>query len=100
VHVARVGPRGESGDDVELAEEIADDLVSIGFGTETIQLRHDAGQGLLHIADGALGVELALLIEATLTLGKFFAVEIGKGMEDGLADLRARVGQEARQPVP
>jgi len=96
VRVPRVRPRGEAGDDVELSEEVADDLVGVGFGAQAIELRHDSRQRLLHVADGALGVELTLLIKAALTFGKFFAVEVGKGMEHDFAHLRARVGQEAR----
>ena len=95
VNVPWVGPGGKPGDDVELSEEVADHLVGIGLGTEPIELRHDARKSALDIADCPLGIELALLLETALALGKFFAVEVGKGMQNGLTHGRASVGQEA-----
>jgi len=94
VNLSGVGPGGKTGDDVELAEKLADDLVGVTFGAETIELRHHLGERFLDVGDGALGVVLALLIEAAFALGKFFAVEIRNGMENWIA-LRASIGQEA-----
>ena len=95
MNLSGIGPGRKAGDDVELSEEAADDLVGVSFGAQAIELRHHLGERFLDIGDGVLGIELALLIEAAFALGKFFAVEIRQGMENGIA-LRARIGQEAR----
>ena len=95
VNVPWVGPGGKPGDDVELSEKVAHHFVGIGLGTQPIELRHDAGKGTFDIADRPLGIKLTLLLETALALGKFFAVEIGKGMQDALTHRGASVGQEA-----
>jgi hypothetical protein len=97
--VSGIGPGGKSGDDVELSEEFADDLVSVVFGAEPVELSDDFQKSLLDIVYRSLGEELALLFETALTLQKFFAVEVGEGMEARLTR-RARIGQEAGETVP
>ena len=88
-----IGPGGEPGDDVELTEEAADNLIGVSRGTEPVELRHHLGERLLYIRNRPLRVELALLLEAALTLDEFFAVEVGAGMENWSAQ-RAGVAQE------
>ena len=75
VDLAGIGPGKKPGHDVELLEKAADDLVGVGLGAEAIDLRHDAGERPLDVADGAFRVVLALLIETALTLDEFFAIE-------------------------
>ena len=64
------------GDDVELSEKAADDLIGVGLGAEAVELRHHLGERSLDVGDRVFGVELALLFEATLALDEFFAVEV------------------------
>ncbi len=94
VDLAGIGPGGKPGDDVELPEEIADYLVGVFLGAESIELREDFDQRLLDVADRTLGIELALRLETLLALHEFFPIEIGYGMNYGLAG-RARICQEA-----
>jgi len=89
-----IGPGGKPGYHVELAEETADDFVRISLGTQPIELRHDLDKCLLDVADRALRIELALLLEALLALQEFFAVKAREGMKYRFAR-RARIGQEA-----
>jgi len=77
VSVSGVGPGGKAGDNVELSEEAADDLVGVSFGAEAIELRHHLGERFFDIGDGAVRVVLTLLFEAAFALCKFFAVEVG-----------------------
>ena len=94
-----IGPGGKPGDDVELPEEFADDLVSVVFGAEPVELADDFQERSLDIVNRPFREELALLLETALTFQKFFAVEIGDGMETRLTR-RARIGQEAGETVP
>jgi hypothetical protein len=94
VNLSGVGPGGKAGDDVELAEKAADDLVGVSAGAQTIELRHHFGERFLDVGNGAFRVVLTLLIEAAFALHKFFTIEIRNGMESGIA-LRASIGQEA-----
>jgi hypothetical protein len=97
--VPGIGPTLWTGDDIELVEEAADDLIGVGGGAEVVELVQDFSEGLFDVADGAFRVVLTLLFETALTLQKLFPVEIGTGTKNGIA-LGARVGQEARQTVP
>jgi len=69
-------------------------LVCVGFGAESIELRHHLCQRAFSIGNGVFREELALLFQAALTFHKFFTVEVRDGMKDRVA-LRAGVGQEA-----
>ena len=89
-----IGPGRKPGYHVELAEEAADDLIGVSFATQPVELGHDLHQRLFDVADGALRVELALLLEAPLTLEEFFSIETRERMEYRFAR-RARIGQEA-----
>ena len=88
-----VGPGGEAGDGIELLQETTDHFVRVGLGAEAIELPHHLGQRPLHFADGVLGVELTLRIEAALTSDQLFPIEIGRGMQH-LVSVRTRIGQE------
>jgi hypothetical protein len=77
-----------------LSEKAADDLIRVGFGAQSIELRHHLCQRAFSIGNGAVREELTLLFEAPLTFHKFFTVEVRNGMKDRIA-LRAGVGQEA-----
>lgn len=94
-----IGPGREPGDDIELAKDLPDDLVGIACGAEVIELRHHFRERLFHIADGALRVELPLLLETALTANEFLTVEIRDGMQNGLAG-GPRIDQQVRQTVP
>ena len=89
-----IGPGRKPGYHVELSEEAADDLIGVSFGTQPIELGHDFHERLFDVADGALRVEFALLLQAPLTLQEFFAVETRERMEYRFARW-ARIGQEA-----
>jgi hypothetical protein len=97
--LAGIGPGGQPGYHVELAEEAADDLIGVSFGAEAIELRHHSIERLFDFIYCALRIELALLLEALLALDEFCAVELGKGMKNRLA-LGSRIGQETGQAVP
>ena len=94
VDLSGIGPGRKPGDDVELPEESADNLVGVRFGAEPIELGNNFDEGFLDVADGTLRIELALLLEALLALEKFFSVKVGYGMKYRLAG-RTRIGQEA-----
>ena len=81
MHLPGIGPGREPGDDVELSQEPADDLVGISLGAQPIELGHDLHEGLLHVSNRVLRVVLTLLVETALALDEFFAVEIGDGIE-------------------
>lgn len=89
-----IGPGGQAGDNVELPKQAADHFVGVTLGTQPVELRHHLGERSLDVADGAFGIELALLFETPLALGKFFAIKTGMGMQNRIA-LWTRVGQEA-----
>jgi len=78
VDVPGIGPGGKPGDDVELSEEFADDLVSVVFGAEPVELTDDFQERFLDIVNRPFREELALLLETALTFQKLFAVEIGE----------------------
>src|SRR5687768_5382759 len=92
VNLLGVGPGGEAGDDVELAEEATDDLIGVGGGAEAVDLGHHLSKRLLHVLDRALRVVLALLFKTALTACELFAIEAGQGMES-CASGRAAIGQ-------
>jgi hypothetical protein len=99
VDVPGIGPTLRAGHDIELGEEAADNLVGVGSRAEVIELVEDFAERLFDVADSPFRVVLTLLLEAALTFEELFAVEVGTGIEDGIA-LRASIGQEARQTVP
>ena len=76
VDLVGIGPGGQPGDDIELPEELTDDLVGIGLGAEAVELANDFQERLLDVVNGALRIELALLLQAPLALEKLFTIEI------------------------
>jgi hypothetical protein len=94
VNVSGVGPDGTASGGVELSEEATDHLVGVSLGAQSIDLSHHPSQCLLDVVDGALGISVALLLEAALTLDEFLAIELEEVMENRIA-LRTRIGQEA-----
>jgi hypothetical protein len=94
VNVPGVAPGRKAGDDVELSEELADDLVGICLGAEAVDFGHDLGKSFLGVDDGPFRVELPLLVKAALAFDELFPVKIRQGMENRIA-LRTRIGQEA-----
>ena len=73
VHVSRIGPGGQPRGDVELAQDTADQLVDVGFGTQAIELGHHFRERLFGVADRGFRVVLALLLEAVVTTEADFA---------------------------
>jgi hypothetical protein len=71
---------------------------------KAIQLGHDERERALQLTNGVLRIELALLVETALALLELFAIEVGvigeRKIREFLVARRARVGQEARHPVP
>ena len=88
-----------SSHEINLAQDVAHDLVGFVLLTQLIDLRHDLCERPFDIADGSLRVELALRIETALATNEFFSVETGKGMQDLIAGWR-RICQEAGQAGP
>ena len=72
-----IGPGGTPGHEIELLKNVADDLIGFVLFTQLIELRHHFGERSLDIADGALGVVLALRVKTALTANELFTIEIG-----------------------
>ena len=70
-----VGPSRRAGDEVELTQQSADDLVGVSGGAQMIQLLQHLTQRLFDVADRSFGVVLALFVETLLALHELFAVE-------------------------
>ena len=88
-----IRPDGQVGHGIELLEKTTNYLVSVIAGAQSIEVGHYPGERRLRLTDGALGITLALLIEASLALDEFFSVERGQGLNHRLAR-RRRVGQK------
>jgi hypothetical protein len=93
VNLPVVGPGEEPGGEVELAEEFAYHLIGIPGGTEPIQLSHDPKQRAVHVLDGALRIELPLLVQRTLAAEEFFTVEVRQAVDDAIAGLAGGSGE-------
>ena len=96
MNVPRVRPRVELSDGAKLLKQPADDPLAVRVSAQLIELGHDARERPFEFANRVFGVELALLINASLALDELFAVEIRKTGEmveirEGLV-ARARVG--------
>jgi hypothetical protein len=79
-----IGPGGTPGHQVNLLQHIAHDLIGVVLLAQLIELGHHTRERSLDIADGALGVVLALSIETALTAKEFLSIEIGKGMQNAI----------------
>ena len=99
VHLPGIGPGGTPGHEIELLKNVAHNLIGFVLFTQLIELRHDLCERSFDIADGSLGVVLALRVETALATNELFSIEIGKGMQDPIAGWR-RICQEAGQAVP
>jgi hypothetical protein len=94
-----IGPGRTPGHEVNLLKNMAHDLIGLVLFAQLIQLGHHSRERSLDVADGALGVVLALRVETALATNEFFSVKIGKRMQDAIAR-RRRICQEAGQAVP
>jgi hypothetical protein len=94
VNLAGIGPGRKPGHNVELAEEAADNAFGIAGGAQTVELGHHLEQGLLDILDRALGIILALPIEALLAFEELLPIEIRNAMQNRIAG-GTRICQEA-----
>jgi hypothetical protein len=74
--VSGIGPGRKACDNVELPEQAADHLIGVSLGAESIELRHDLGQGALDVGNRVFGIKLALLFETAAALGELFSVEV------------------------
>ena len=77
------GPGGEFGDDVELAQELADELAGVVALTELLHLLEDSRERILGLRDGAFRVVLTLTFEALMMFEKLFAEELGQTLTRG-----------------
>ena len=104
MNVSRVRPGGQLSHGSKLLEETAHNPFAVCVGAQAIQLGHHERERPLQFADGVFRIELALLIETALALLELFAIEVGvigkRKIREFLVARRARVGQEARHPVP
>ena len=78
MNLAGVGPAGEAGHHVELAEQLGDYLFGVGFFGESIEVGDDFQEGGFDVLDGLCAVILALGLQALMMLEKFFAIELGQ----------------------
>jgi hypothetical protein len=99
VDVPGIGPDRQAGEYVELAEQLAHDLIPITLRAQPIQFRHDTRESPLDFADGVFRVELAMGFEVLLAAHELFAVEVQQGMNDYRA-LGWGVVEKARETVP
>jgi len=76
VDFQRVGPGGETGHDVELAEQAGHHFVGIGLPREMLEVGHYALERLFDSADGLFGEILTLSLQALVMLEELFAVEL------------------------
>ena len=89
-----IRPDGQVGHGIELLEETANYLVSVIVGAQSIEIRHHPGECCLRLTNGTLGITLALLIEASLALDKFFSVEGRPSVNHAIAR-RRRISKQA-----
>ncbi len=50
-----IGPGGEAGHDIELAEQLRDHFVGVGFAREVFEIGHHALEGAFDTTDRLLG---------------------------------------------
>ena len=71
-----IGPRGESRNSVDLAQEAADKLVTVLALTECAHFRVEAAQRRFDVDNDLLGVVLTLALEALPVLKQLLAIEV------------------------
>ena len=81
--LVRFSPRGQLGDEVELPEQFPHHLTRIVALAQLLELPHDARQRFLRLRDGAVGVVLALPLEALMMFEELFAEEVRKTLTGG-----------------
>jgi len=74
--LTRLGPDGELGDQIELAEQLAHHLTGVIALAQLLELLHDARQGLFRLRDRAIGVILALPLETLMMLEELLPEEL------------------------
>jgi hypothetical protein len=77
MEMLEVVPGREIGDRVKLLQEVADDLVRVFALAETLDLLEGAHERVFSLADGGVGVVLALAFETELMFEDFAPEEIG-----------------------
>ena len=90
VERAGLGERRKLRDRVELPEQLADHFTRVVAPAEVLHLLEDSSQRLFRLGDCAIGVVLAVLLEALVMLQKFFAEKVGKALARGAVQ---RLGQ-------
>jgi len=81
-----VGPSGELGDQIELAEQLAHHLARIVALTELLELPHDARERFLSLQNRDLGVVLPLSFEALMMFEELFPEKIGEARAGGTTE--------------
>ena len=77
------GPRREIRDDVELAQQLADDLASIRSSTQLLDLRHHSRERFFGLHDRQLRVVLPLLFKTSRVFRELFPEELSEAFARG-----------------
>ena len=93
--VLGIGPGGQIGDDVELAQEIADDFVGVVVMAQLLELRNGTCERGFDFRNSTFGVVLSLAVEQPLMLEKLFSIKVGNDL--GAAD---RQGCDSGHSIP
>ena len=78
-----IGPAGEAGHDIELAEQAGHHFIGVGLPRKVFEVRHHLLQGALDPANGLLGEVLSLSLQALVMFEELFAVELNEGRRSG-----------------
>ena len=73
-----LSPRGQAGDEIELAEELAHHRAGILALAKLLELPHHARERIFGLRDRNLGVVLTLPLETPMMFEKLFTEEIGE----------------------
>jgi hypothetical protein len=74
----RFSPRGQAGDGIELAQELAHHRAGVLALAELLELPHHARERVFGLRNRDLGVVLTLPLETLMMFEKFFPEEIGQ----------------------
>ena len=77
MQLRRVGPAGEAGDRVELAQQPGYHLLGVVLRAELFELADDPRQRLVGVRDRALGEVLTLRGETLAMSGELGSIEVG-----------------------
>jgi hypothetical protein len=86
---------GKAGDEIELAEEAADDIIAIAAITDVIELRQRLGQGRFRLGECMFRVVFTLGLKASFVLQELLPIEVGSG--DGDMYGRPWLGQDTHR---